>query len=189
MSTILSEKIKATIREMRIDDIEQVSEIDRLSFSLPWPKSAYKFEILENECSYCWVAEINESERPAKIIGMIIIWLISNDAHIATLATHPKFRRFGIAKELLRKVLLDVIEKGAQIATLEVRKRNTAAQDLYAKFGFKTVGMRWHYYADNQEDAIQMAAFKLNRDEYLSWLRNGENRNLVDWLGKKTRKI
>ncbi|HEY61500.1 MAG TPA: ribosomal protein S18-alanine N-acetyltransferase [Anaerolineae bacterium] len=184
MSTTLSRKPKVTIREMRIDDIEQVSEIDRLSFSLPWPKSAYRFEILENERSYCWVAEVNESERPVEIIGMIIIWLISDDAHIATLAIHPKYRRLGIAKELLRKVLLDVIEKGAQIATLEVRESNTAAQDLYTGFGFEIVGRRWHYYVDNQEDAIQMAAFKLNRDEYLSWLRNRENRSLVDWLGK-----
>ena len=31
---------------------------------------------------------------------MIVVWLIVNEAHVATLATHPDFRRRGIAKRL-----------------------------------------------------------------------------------------
>ena len=43
--------------------------------------------------------------------------------------------------------------------TLEVRVSNTAAQALYAKWGFLTVGRRRGYYQDNGEDALLMTLF------------------------------
>jgi ribosomal-protein-alanine N-acetyltransferase len=39
---------------------------------------------------------------------------------------------------------------------LEVRPSNHAALDLYRAFGFVTARIRPRYYADNQEDAIEM---------------------------------
>ena len=42
--------------------------------------------------------------------------------------------------------------------TLEVRKSNYVAQNLYKSFGFVPGGIRKEYYADNREDAIIMWA-------------------------------
>ena len=59
------------IRRMTLDDISQVVEIDRVSFSLPWPERSFRFEVTDNPASRAWVAESN-----GKVVGMIVAWLI-----------------------------------------------------------------------------------------------------------------
>ena len=139
------------IRKMTLDDIEQVIAIDRVSFSLPWPERSFRFELTDNPASRCWVAEVD-----GKIVGMIVVWLIVDEVHVATIATHPEFRRQGIAKNLLSYALQYMSTEGAQSSFLEVRASNLAAQDLYRKFGFEESGVRRRYYRDNDEDAILM---------------------------------
>jgi ribosomal-protein-alanine N-acetyltransferase len=139
------------IRKMTLDDVEQVVAIDRVSFSLPWPERSFRFELTDNPASRCWVAEVD-----GKIVGMIVVWLIVDEVHIATIATHPEFRRQGIAKTLLSYALQHMGSEGAQSSFLEVRASNLAAQDLYRKFGFEESGVRRRYYRDNDEDAILM---------------------------------
>jgi ribosomal-protein-alanine N-acetyltransferase len=151
------------IREMRSDDLEQVRELDRLSFTMPWPDSAYNFEINENPLSYLWVAEDTSANEHGHIIGMIVTWHIMGEAHIATLAVHPDFRGRGIAKQLIITALEDAFTKGMGAATLEVRAHNEAARNLYQHFGFEVVGRRPRYYRDNNEDAIIMTLDSLDR--------------------------
>ena len=43
-----------------------------------------------------------------------------------------------------------------RIATLEVRRGNAPAIAVYEVLGFRTVGLRPQYYADNKEDAAVM---------------------------------
>jgi ribosomal-protein-alanine N-acetyltransferase len=77
---------------------------------------------------------------------------------------HPEYRRRGIARRLLAETLIAMSEKGARSATLEVRRSNLAAQDLYRKFGFKVVGLRPRYYRDNNEDALLMTLENIDRE-------------------------
>lgn len=142
------------IRPMQLDDLDQVVAIDQLSFSLPWPARSYRFELLENPTSHCWVAE----DRQGNILGLTVIWLIMDEAHIATFAVHPLSRRMGIGRKLLRDALQECIRMGAITATLEVRAGNLPAQELYRAYGFEVVGRRSKYYADNHEDALIMTA-------------------------------
>jgi [ribosomal protein S18]-alanine N-acetyltransferase len=151
------------IRKMTIDDIRAVVELDKLSFSLPWPERSFRFELTDNPASRCWVAEAD-----GRIIGMIVVWLIVAEAHVATLATHPNFRRQGIAKKLLSHALQYLIGEGAQSSFLEVRASNTAAQEMYSKFGYKESGRRRHYYKDNDEDAILMNVDSLSVERFMS---------------------
>lgn len=139
------------IRKMTLDDIEQVIAIDRESFSLPWPERSFRFELTDNPASRCWVAEVD-----GKIAGMIVVWLIVDEVHVATIATHPDFRRQGIAKNLLSYALQHLSTEGAQSSFLEVRASNLVAQEMYRKFGYEESGVRRHYYRDNDEDAILM---------------------------------
>jgi [ribosomal protein S18]-alanine N-acetyltransferase len=139
------------IRKMTLEDIEQVIAIDRVSFSLPWPERSFRFELTDNPASRCWVAEVD-----GKIVGMIVVWLIVDEVHVATIATHPDFRRQGIAKNLLSHALQHLSTEGAQSSFLEVRASNLAAQELYRKFGFEESGVRRRYYRDNDEDALLM---------------------------------
>ncbi len=135
-----------------MQDVPAVSLIDRMSFTLPWPEHSFQYEVAENRVSRCFVAETEDR----RIAAMIVSWIIVDEMHIATIATHPDFRRQGIGERILREALLDGKDAGAHLAFLEVRAGNQAAQAMYRKFGFEVTGKRPRYYRDNGEDAILM---------------------------------
>src|SRR4030067_1421735 len=112
---------------------------------------------------------------------MIVMWLIVDEAHIATLAVEPEYRRQGIGRNLLATALREAAHIGMREATLEVRANNLAAQRLYQKFMFEIVGFRPHYYRDNSEDALIMTMKNLG-DTYLDWLdrEDWENSSKLD---------
>lgn len=172
--TILVKSVSGlTFRHMELDDLEQIQEIDRLSFSIPWPSSSYRFELLENPGSILWVAEDQSSGGKGRVVGMIVVWLILDEAHIATIAVHPEYRGKGIGRELLAGALEESMQRGAREAMLEVRANNQTAQALYRDFGFTIVGRRPRYYKDNQEDAVLMSIINMD-PHYLEWLKNGK---------------
>jgi len=166
--------MKPVVRRMRPEDVPAVVRIDHLSLPLPWSERAYRRE-LENDHTRAWVAEVTvESElvypppagesgpdlvvppgEPA-VAGFLILWMVIDEAHIATVAVHPGMRRQGLARRLLGHALRAAREEGAVQAMLEVRAGNRAGQALYAQHGFETVGRRPRYYLDNHEDALLM---------------------------------
>jgi ribosomal-protein-alanine N-acetyltransferase len=139
------------IRRMAMDDLPSVVELDTLSFSLPWPARSFRFELTDNPASRSWVAELD-----GRIVGMIVAWLLVDEAHIATIATHPDHRRRGIAEKLLTHALRSMSSEGAVTSFLEVRENNLAAREMYRKFGYEISGRRKRYYKDTDEDAILM---------------------------------
>ena len=154
---------------MKLEDIPRVHEIDVLSFTLPWPEKSYQFELTENPTSLALVAEIISRDDKPVMIGMAVVWIVIDEAHIATIAIHPDFRRYGYGKKLLAEALRQSIQRGAILATLEVRENNLLAQQMYTKFGFTIVGRRLHFYKDNNEDAVLMTLDKMG-SQYLAWL-------------------
>jgi len=161
---------------MREDDLEAVQAIDRLSFSLPWPSSAFRYELLENTQSFLRVAEIVQAESSSQVVVAAVVWMVLDEAHIATIAVHPDCRQRGIARELMVDILQESYRRGAELVTLEVRHNNLAAQKLYRRFHFEVVGHRPHYYQDNHEDALIMTLKELNQ-AYIEWLDGG------GWMG------
>lgn len=151
-----------TFRKMTVDDIPAVIELDQKSFNLPWPERSFRFELTDNPASRCWVADLD-----GKLVGMIVIWLIIDEAHVATVATHPNYRRQGIGKRLLAHALRHMIQDGARSSFLEVRESNLAAQEMYRKFGYEVTGRRRRYYRDNDEDAILMNLESLNAERLM----------------------
>ena len=148
-----------SVRRMTLEDIQAVVDLDQISFSLPWPERSFRFELTDNPASRCWVAEAD-----ARVVGMVVAWLFVDEAHIATIATHPDYRRQGIARKLLTYTLQSAIREGARSSFLEVRASNLPAQEMYRKFGYVEVGRRKRYYRDNDEDAILMNLEKINAD-------------------------
>jgi len=139
------------IRRMTLEDLPAVVELDQLSFSLPWPERSFRFELTANPASRCWVMELDE-----KVVGMLVAWMLVDEAHIATIATHPAHRRQSIARKLLTYALRYMSREGAITSFLEVRESNTAAREMYREFGYEEVGRRKRYYKDTNEDAILM---------------------------------
>ena len=149
---------------MEASDIQTVIALDRQSFSLPWPKSAFHYEVEKNAASRCWVAELIEDGKDPVVVGMIVVWLILDEVHIATISVSSTYRQLHIGQRLLAHTLLDAVNLGAKKAFLEVRKGNLAARELYRKFGFIEVGVRRWYYQDNREDAILLNLEELDKD-------------------------
>jgi ribosomal-protein-alanine N-acetyltransferase len=143
--------VTALIRRMKLDDVPAVHEIDIRSFSLPWSERSFRYEVTENPVSRGWVAEVN-----GQIAAMLVLWFIVDEAHIATIAVRPDFRRQGIGEQILLCALRSARDEGAQRAFLEVRAGNVAAQTMYRKYGFTVAGVRPGYYRDNNEDAFLM---------------------------------
>jgi ribosomal-protein-alanine N-acetyltransferase len=157
------------VRKMTVEDVPAAHAIDVSSFTLPWPERSFRFEVTDNPAARCWVAEMD-----GQVVGMLVLWMIVDEAHIASLATHTEFRRRGIAKQLLVEALDNAYSEGARIAFLEVRASNEAARRMYQKFGFEEVGRRERYYKDNNEDAILMTLKRLPLAPIFRLLDRGE---------------
>jgi ribosomal-protein-alanine N-acetyltransferase len=145
------------IEEMRLADIPEVQAIERASFTTPWPPQAYRSELETNRLASYLVARID-----GRIVAYAGTWLMVDEAHITTFAVHPAWRRRRIGERLLLAVLDLSQARGAREATLEVRLSNLAARRLYEKYGFAPVGLRPHYYTDDNEDALIMTTDALS---------------------------
>ena len=91
-------------------------------------------------------------------------WLLGDEAHIATIASHPAWRGCGMGQWLLIGLLDAAIARNAKRSTLEVRAGNTSAQRLYEKLGFEVAGVRKRYYRDG-EDGLIMTTPSLDAPE------------------------
>ncbi len=139
------------IRDMVEDDIDAIVEIENEVFSTPWSRESFITEIRENLLAKYIVAEVDK-----KAVGYGGIWLILTEGHITNIAVKERYRGLGIGEQLLNGLITYCMSKGINSMTLEVRKSNTIAQNLYKKYGFIDYGVRPRYYSDNNEDAIIM---------------------------------
>lgn len=180
------------VEPMRVQDIAEVVEIERVSFPSPWPPRAYRYEVNQNRLAHYFVArerspEASEEEaeerdsglmqwmqhwthgtktqRPS-VVGYCGFWIAADEAHISTIAVDPKHRAHGLGQLLLVTAIERAIQLNARLMSLEVRVSNFAAQSLYHKYGFKVVGSRPRYYSDNREDALIMTADHITSAPY-----------------------
>lgn len=154
-----------TIAPMTETDLNEVVEIETLSFPSTWPQNAFVNEIHENKLAHYFVGRAAE-----KIVAYGGIWVILEDSHITTIAVHPGARGNKYGELMLLHLLDETIAQGASWITLEVRETNTIAQNLYRKYGFTVVSTRRGYYSDNNENALVMWAGNLKGPLYLNRL-------------------
>jgi ribosomal-protein-alanine N-acetyltransferase len=175
---------------MNSDDIAQVMDIERESFPSMWPQTAYRRELQNKVARYLVVAELRDEPRTItpspglwgtlrrivgndgdtsgqRVLGFIGLWLLVGEAHIVTVAVRDSYRRMGIGERLLIAAIDTALEYDQDVLTLEVRKSNDAAQQLYLKYGFDRVGLRKRYYTDNNEDAVLMTTPEISTRAFL----------------------
>jgi ribosomal-protein-alanine N-acetyltransferase len=164
---------------MQTSDLRQVMDIERYAFPSPWPASAYRYEITQNDLSTYLVLKLRHSpplrrgrvlpsmRRIETILGYGGFWMIVDEAHISTIAVHEKWRRRGLGEMMLVAMIEAALQRGAGEVTLEVRVSNVRAQSLYRKYGFVQVGRRKGYYHDNHEDALIMTTPRVDEPAFL----------------------
>lgn len=141
-------RMDITFRRMTKEDIPAVVEIEQLCFSEPWTEADYHESLLLPYAAY-YVAEAGDV-----ILGMCGVRKVAGEGQISNVAVKPAFQGQQIARRLLLLLLTDCRREGIQEFTLEVRAGNTRAIALYKGLGFRTEGVRPHFYSKPTEDAL-----------------------------------
>jgi len=136
------------IRLLSYDDLPAVVAIERRAFPTPWSIAMFVLE-LSKPTGLCLAAV-----AAGRIVGYTICSRYDAVWHVMNIAVAPEARRRGIARALLGELYA---RAGADAQyTLEVRRSNHGAIELYETEGFRIAGMRRRYYQDNGEDALIM---------------------------------
>ena len=131
--------------------IDQMEQIEIECFSVPWSREALEEE-LENPYAHYVVC----TDDAGNVLGYIGSRIVLDSADITNVAVRPVYRRRGIARQLVGRMLEQMAEKGVTGVLLEVRESNLPAQNCYAQAGFTVVGRRKNYYELPKEDALLM---------------------------------
>jgi ribosomal-protein-alanine N-acetyltransferase len=145
-----------TIGEYEEGDLVGILEIERDSFPTPWSPGLFHGE-KNNPLSRMLVGR-TAGAGGLKVAGYIVFWRVSDEIHLHNIAVRRELRTGGIATRLLSQMIRDARPEGARWITLEVRRSNLPARELYEKFGFSVAGVRRAYYTDTGEDALIMSA-------------------------------
>lgn len=137
-------------RPMEETDAAAAARIEAASSCEPWSENAY-LAALKNENAFYLVAQAQ-----GEVIGCCGFWQSFEEADICNVVISEKFRRQGIAQQMLGALMEEGKKRGIAAFTLEVRSGNTAAVRLYEKLGFLTEGVRKNFYEGPREDALIM---------------------------------
>jgi ribosomal-protein-alanine N-acetyltransferase len=132
------------------EDLAGVLEVESESFTNPWTREMYSWELQNRSVCHIFVVRTPDCE----VAGFCAFWLVFDEIHINNVAMRPKFRGRGIGTALLLHVLTEARNLGARRATLEVRASNDGARRLYDRLGFYVAGTRRNYYSNPVEDAL-----------------------------------
>lgn len=132
------------------EDLDGVLAVEEESFTNPWTKEMYAWE-LQNR-AVCHIFVVRTAEQ--RVIGFCAFWLVVDEIHINNVAIRPGLRGQGIGSRLMERVFEEARRLGARRATLEVRRSNEGARRLYERLGFYVAGTRPNYYTNPVEDAL-----------------------------------
>jgi len=146
--------VELRTRRMTLVDLPGVMEIEKEAFTNPW-----SLEMVKKELTQEWSTVLLLEESTPwgwELRAFAIFWIVADEVHVLNVATHVASRQKGYGRKIMDEVIAIGRGRKCTIATLEVRRGNVPAITLYSRLGFRTVGMRPRYYADNQEDAVIM---------------------------------
>lgn len=142
--------MQITFSEMELEDLWQVSEIEKSNFSQPWKLEDFRLAY-DNPNAIYILAKVEE-----QVIGVSGLYHILGDGMITNIAVLSEYRGQGIAHGMLLQLLRVANAKKVTAFTLEVRESNLTAIRLYEKLGFVTEGIRKFFYDNPKENALIM---------------------------------
>jgi ribosomal-protein-alanine N-acetyltransferase len=146
------ERDRLVLRRAGRADVDRVVQIEAEGFLHPWSR-----ELVERELEHSWsVLLIAEDGAGGPVVGYVVFWVVHDEVHVLNVATALAARRRGIGRALMVAAEEEGRRRGARLSTLEVRRSNVPAIALYAAMGYRQVGVRQNYYAEEREDALVM---------------------------------
>jgi ribosomal-protein-alanine N-acetyltransferase len=143
------------LRHARAADVGRIVDIEKDGFAHPWSR-----ELIERELGHTWSRVLLACDVDAagdeRVVGYIVFWIVHDEVHVLNVATAPEARRQGVGRALMAAAEEEGSSRGARLSTLEVRRSNHGAIELYRVLGYRQVGIRPKYYAEENEDAIVM---------------------------------
>lgn len=126
--------------ELSKDHALTLYNIHLQTFDMPWTVDA--FDVLLNDPACSGWLSLDQNG----VTGFLLIRTIIDQSEIMSLAVLPRFRRQGIAQNLVKTYLDHLNENNIHESFLEVDVNNEAAISLYSGLGFKKIGLRPDYY-------------------------------------------
>ena len=140
------------LRRAGAEDVDRVLEIEKEGFLHPWSR-----DLVERELVHSWSRLLLAEDGPGgPVVGYIVFWLVHDEVHVLNVASALVARRRGVGRALMVAAEEEGRRHGARLSTLEVRRSNAPAIALYLELGYRQVGVRPNYYAEEREDAIVM---------------------------------
>lgn len=145
-----------TVRAMRPGDVPEAAAIHVAAFNETGQGSLERaMSDVKDELGRSW-ARVRVACRGEQVVGVTVVWVVTDVVDVLDVATHPDHRRQGIGRALVDDLVVLARERHARRIALEVRRSNAAAIALYRQAGFAAVRVRARYYRDD-EDAVEMA--------------------------------
>lgn len=133
-------------------DVSEVALLQERTFGRSW--GADSLAAGRGNPDVAWLYAVRH--RSADLVAYCAGWRIVDELHINSMAVDARYRRRGLARTMLRRILALGAAGGATSATLEVRESNRAGRALYEGLGFRVEGVRRGYYEQPSEDALIM---------------------------------
>jgi ribosomal-protein-alanine N-acetyltransferase len=146
---------------MRRRHLRGVMAIERQVYPRPWSPNLFLSEMAESRNRCYLVARMDRD-----VVGYGGLICYGEEAHVTNVAVDPMHQRWGIGSRVLHDLVLAAIDMGAEAVSLEVRVTNWRAQRVYARFGFRPVGVRKNYYQEINEDALIMWLDRIRDRDY-----------------------
>lgn len=138
------------LREMLVEDLDQVMKIERELFSPPWTREGFFTYLTHKDAMFLVVEEKGE------ILAYCGLLMVLDEGDITNVAVRPDRQREGIGHFLMDSLIRLAEEQGVTTIHLEVRVGNDTAIRLYERMGFTRDGIRKQYYTNPVEDALLM---------------------------------
>ena len=134
---------------MRAGDLDEIVAIEGTAYSHPWTHGNFSDSLQSGYTCRTW-------RDAGGLIGYFVLAVAAGEAHLLNLTVAAARRRQGHGSALLREALRIAREGGAAELYLEVRPSNLEGRALYARFGFRQIGVRRDYYPAHagREDAL-----------------------------------
>lgn len=157
MKLLLNVHIRWLLRR----DMPEVLAIEKASFEFQWSEEDFIRCLRQRNC-IGMVAEIAPpGRRPGidehgPIAGFFIYELHRNRLHVLNFAVHPDYRRKGVGRAMVNKLVSKLSPDRRTRIMLEVRETNLQAQFFFKEMGFKAISLLRDFYEDSPEDAYLM---------------------------------